>query len=180
VAGHLLGRDGQVVVMPYHHCNIDWLSSTPSSGLVYIGNKRWCPTSEEVGGLDFERQYTDRVDSQSIIGFYLNAGILLNLRHDQESKANHIKWGTTVKLINSIGFGLASICGDEPAYMEINELAGGGCAAFVSTAGQVHTAAELLKSDTVRAEMQSKCLKASTLWHISNIIPEYLKFFSHL
>jgi hypothetical protein len=156
-------------VIPHHHCNFGRVDATGSQ-VLWIGGIEWLPR--------FDATCVEVVDAtglgvEALAAAYRNARVVLNLRRvERAADVLHCRLGSGIKLINAIGFGLSSLCSDEPAYREI----GPDCMLPVDTETLPETLDRLLNDAGLERALRANARARAERYHLDTIAARYAQW----
>ncbi|MEO8486156.1 MAG: hypothetical protein ABI585_07425 [Betaproteobacteria bacterium] len=155
-------------VIPHHHCNVDRVAAEGVE-VLWIGGIEWLPTLEGSGLRVLD---STGLTLDALAAAYRSARVLLNLRRvERPQDVLHCRLASGIKLINAIGFGLPSLCSDEPAYREI----GPDCMLLTDAAGMRSTLEMLLGDTALEQELRSRARARAELYHLDAIVARYAR-----
>ncbi len=187
-AARVFSHLGAISIIPHYHCNFENLPSRGAPEAVgYIGSIHWYPHYTDV---DHRKHFVDRWTREEVAGAYRRVGIGINHRntgpvgekfltsklHVKPDPNMHVKINSGIKLLNCIGFGIPSVCPNEPAYEELGE----GCTVITDIPG-CRAAVDRLKGDReLYRGMQARCLERRHEYHVTKIADMYRRLIKSL
>jgi hypothetical protein len=168
---------GSIHIIPHHHCNF----SPEPNPLRKPGRPSWIGSPEWRPKLGFEVDFYNvkEMTSEDVIEAYRNSTIMINFRGENDPLKpfdDHIAVNPGIKLINSIGFGIPSICNPEPSYFEI----GPECTIFSSLAECEQWVTRLVEDEKFYRELRLNCILKATNYSIEIISQKYIRFLNWL
>ncbi len=161
--GHAPGE-----VIPHHHCNVDRAEAN-GGRILWIGGIEWLPGLAGSGVTIVDSTGLSTVE---LAEAYRSARVLVNLRRvERPQDLLHCRLASGIKLVNAIGFGLPSLCSDEPAYREI----GPDCMLLTDTANMASTLDRLLRDPALEQALRSNARARAELYHLDAIAERYAR-----
>ncbi len=187
--GNQFRRHGRnVVVIPHYHCNFEGvLNDGTRRNAAYVGGEHWYP---RIDGVPHDRYFVCRSCREDLIPIYLGIGIAINLRRlslqgtaweklpagAPQAPVRHIVLNSGLKLINCMGFGIPSVSGIEPAYLEIAP----ECTIFtdqLTCAEHVH---DLATDDALYERLRGQCIREARRYSVDSVVGYYRDLISRL
>ena len=164
--GHAPGE-----VIPHHHCNVDRVDAD-GDRILWIGGIEWLPA---LAGSGVAIVDSTGLSAGALAEAYRSARVLVNLRRVERAQdVLHCRLASGIKLINAIGFGLPSLCPDEPAYREI----GPDCMLLTDAANIASTLDRLLGDPVLEQALRSNARARAELYHLDAIAERYARMLS--
>jgi len=164
--GHAPGE-----VIPHHHCNVDRADAN-GDRILWIGGIEWLPA---LAGSGVAIVDSTGLSVGGLAEAYRSARVLVNLRRVERAQdVLHCRLASGIKLINAIGFGLPSLCPDEPAYREI----GPDCMLLTDAANLASTLERLLRDPALEQALRSNARARAELYHLDAIAERYARMLS--
>lgn len=168
---------GSIHIIPHHHCNF---SSAPNplrkpSKPSWIGSPEWFPDL----GFDVDFYNVKEMTTEDVIEAYRNSTIMINIRGENDPLKpfdDHIAVNPGIKLINSIGFGIPSICNPEPSYFDL----GPECTVFSTLADCETWVDRLIWDSDFYGELRLNCILKATNFNMDVIGQKYIVFLDWL
>lgn len=153
-------------VIPHHHCNVERVGASGDE-ILWIGGIEWMPAFDttRVRVVD-----TTALTVEAVAAAYRRARVVLNLRRvERAPDVLHSRLASGIKLINAIGFGLPSLCSDEPAYREI----GPDCMLLADATAVADTLDRLLGDPVLERTLRANARARAERYHRDAIAARY-------
>jgi hypothetical protein len=160
-------------VIPHHHLNDGAPNRSNLKTPGWLGCECWYP---DLNGLDHRTFFVDYAEAAAIRSMYRQIGIGLNLRRRGEDYERHIAINSGIKLINCLGFGIASVSEPEPAYLEL----GDGCTLFTTAETWPEDVARLQRDPLLRKTLRERGLRRARDFSLERVAALYRGFLEAL
>lgn len=153
-------------VIPHHHCNFERIDAAGDQ-VLWIGGIEWLPRFDatRIRVVD-----ATGLDTGALAAAYRSARVVLNLRRvERAGDVLHCRLASGIKLINAIGFGLPSLCSDEPAYRAI----GPDCMLPADATTMTETLDRLLGDAGLEQALRAHARARAERYHLDTIAARY-------
>jgi hypothetical protein len=178
----------EIRVIPHYHCNFEGvLNDGRRRNAAYIGGEHWYP---RIDGVPHDRYFVCRSSREDLVPIYLGIGIAINLRRlslqgtvweklppdATPAPVRHIVLNSGMKLINCMGFGIPSVSGIEPAYLEIAP----DCTIFTDQLTCGEHVRQLATDESLYQKLRDRCIQEARRYSVDAVVGHYRDLISKL